>query len=79
MNSTDLTVSAVIERDGRFLIVEERASGVVVMNHPGGHIEAGESLEQARIDLAAALRLAARFDLHEGIEPVRKGPLRDLG
>jgi phosphatase NudJ len=47
MNSTDLTVSAVIERDGRFLIVEERASGVVVMNHPGGHIEAGESPEQA--------------------------------
>jgi len=47
MNKTDLTVSAVVERDGRFLIVEERASGVVVMNHPGGHIEAGESAEQA--------------------------------
>ena len=47
MNKTDLTVSAVVERDGRFLIVEERASGVVVMNHPGGHIEAGESPEQA--------------------------------
>ncbi len=28
----------------------------------------GESLEQARIDLAAALRLAARFGLHEGID-----------
>lgn len=47
MNRTDLTVSAVVERDGRFLIVEERSSGVVVMNHPGGHIEAGESPEQA--------------------------------
>ncbi len=47
MNRTDLTVSAVVERDGRFLIVEERASGVVVMNHPGGHIEAEESPEQA--------------------------------
>ncbi len=44
---TDLTVSAVVERDGRFLIVEERSSGVVVMNHPGGHIESGESPEQA--------------------------------
>ncbi len=47
MNRTDLTVSAVVECDGRFLIVEERASGVVVMNHPGGHIEAEESPEQA--------------------------------
>jgi 8-oxo-dGTP pyrophosphatase MutT (NUDIX family) len=47
MNRTDLTVSAVVERDGRFLIVEERSAGMVVMNHPGGHIEAGESPEQA--------------------------------
>jgi len=44
---TDLTVSAVIERGGRFLIVEERSSGVVVLNQPGGHIEAGESPEEA--------------------------------
>ncbi len=47
MHVTDLTVSAVIERDGRFLIVEERSSGIVVMSHPGGHIESGESPEQA--------------------------------
>jgi len=44
---TDLTVSAVVEQGGRFLIVEERSSGVVVVNQPGGHIEAGESPEQA--------------------------------
>ena len=47
MLPTDLTVSAVVERDGQFLIVEERSSGVVVLNQPGGHIEAGESPEQA--------------------------------
>ena len=47
MHVTDLTVSAVIERDGRFLIVEERSSGIVVIYHPGGHIESGESPEQA--------------------------------
>ncbi|GMR17411.1 MAG: NUDIX hydrolase [Gammaproteobacteria bacterium] len=47
MLSTDLTVAAVVERDGRFLIVEERASGSVVITQPGGHIEAGESPEQA--------------------------------
>ncbi len=46
MNRTDLTVSAVIEQDGRFLVVEEQSSGVIVINHPGGHIEAGESAEQ---------------------------------
>lgn len=47
MLPTDLTVSAVVERDGHFLIIEERASGVVVVNLPGGHIEAGESPEKA--------------------------------
>ena len=47
MIPTDLTVSAVVENDGQFLIVEERSSGVIVLNQPGGHIEAGESPEQA--------------------------------
>ena len=47
MLPTDLTVSAIVENDGRFLIVEERASGIVVLNQPGGHIEADESPEQA--------------------------------
>jgi len=36
-----------VENDGQFLIVEERSSGVIVLNQPGGHIEAGESPEQA--------------------------------
>jgi 8-oxo-dGTP pyrophosphatase MutT (NUDIX family) len=44
---TDLTVSSVVEDDGRFLIIEERSSGVDVVNQPGGHIEAGESPERA--------------------------------
>lgn len=47
MLPTDLTVSAVVEQDGRYLIVEERASGVMVLSQPGGHIETGESPEQA--------------------------------
>ncbi len=47
MLATDLTVSAVVEKDGKFLIVEERSSGKVVINQPGGHIEAGETPEQA--------------------------------
>lgn len=47
MYPTDLTVSAVVERGGRYLLVEERAMGAVVLNQPGGHIEAGESPEAA--------------------------------
>jgi len=42
-----LTVAAVIERDGRFLMVEEWVRGQRVLNQPAGHVEAGESLVQA--------------------------------
>ena len=47
MQPTALTVSAVIERNGQYLMVEEVASGAVVLNQPGGHLETGESPEQA--------------------------------
>lgn len=47
MLPTDLTVSAIVENESQFLIVEERASGVMVLNQPSGHIESGESPEQA--------------------------------
>lgn len=49
MLPTDLTVSAVVEKDGHYLIVEEYATGNAVLNQPGGHIEAGESPEVAAI------------------------------
>ncbi|MBT8091059.1 MAG: NUDIX hydrolase [Gammaproteobacteria bacterium] len=49
MQPTDLTVAAVVEHEGRFLLVEEYASGRRVFSQPGGHIEAGESPEQAVI------------------------------
>lgn len=42
-----MTVSAVIERDGEFLLVEERDRGQRVFNQPAGHLEDGESLLQA--------------------------------
>jgi len=41
------TVAAVIERDGRFLMVEELIDGRAVLNQPAGHLEEGESLSQA--------------------------------
>ena len=43
----DVTVAAVAERDGRFLLVEERASGRVVINQPAGHLEDGETFLEA--------------------------------
>jgi 8-oxo-dGTP pyrophosphatase MutT (NUDIX family) len=44
-----VTVAAVIERDGRFLLVQERESGRTVINQPAGHLEDGESLVAAVI------------------------------
>ena len=43
----DVTVAAVVERDGQFLVVEERVSGRVVVNQPAGHLEDGETLVKA--------------------------------
>ena len=43
----DVTVAAVIEREGRFLIVRERIRGRTVLNQPAGHLEDGETLLQA--------------------------------
>lgn len=40
----DVTVAAVIERDRRFLLVEERCAGRLVLNQPAGHLEHDESL-----------------------------------
>jgi 8-oxo-dGTP pyrophosphatase MutT (NUDIX family) len=42
-----LTVAAVVERHGRFLMVEEDIDGERVINQPAGHLEAGESLFEA--------------------------------
>jgi 8-oxo-dGTP pyrophosphatase MutT (NUDIX family) len=41
------TVAAVIERDGRFLLVEERIESRLVLNQPAGHLDPGESLVEA--------------------------------
>jgi 8-oxo-dGTP pyrophosphatase MutT (NUDIX family) len=44
-----VTVAAIIEQDGRFLLVQERESGRAVLNQPAGHLEDGESLVTAVI------------------------------
>lgn len=42
-----VTVAAVMERDGRFCLVEEEADGRIVYNQPAGHWEPGETLVAA--------------------------------
>lgn len=39
----NVTVAAIIERDGRFLLVEEDTPDGPRLNNPAGHLEAGES------------------------------------
>lgn len=43
----NVTVAAVIENEGRFLLVEEETSQGLRYNQPAGHLEAGESLVAA--------------------------------
>ncbi len=42
-----VTVAAVIEREGRFLLVEEQTAQGLRLNNPAGHLEPGESLVEA--------------------------------
>lgn len=46
-----VTVATVVQKDERFLLVEEYTDGVVhpVFNQPAGHVEAGETLIQAAL------------------------------
>lgn len=42
-----VTVAAIIEREGRYLLVEEETPEGLKLNNPAGHLELGESPEQA--------------------------------
>ena len=43
------TVAAITECDGKFLLVKEKVRGEIVFNQPAGHLNPGESLNQAVI------------------------------
>ena len=45
----NVTVAAVLERDGRFLLVEEQTDYGICYNQPAGHLECRESLIEAVI------------------------------
>jgi 8-oxo-dGTP pyrophosphatase MutT (NUDIX family) len=42
-----VTVAAIIERDGKFLLVEEETSDGIRFNQPAGHLDPNESLIEA--------------------------------
>ena len=45
----EVTVAAVIERDGLFLLIEEETERGALFNQPAGHLERGETLTAAVI------------------------------
>jgi|LNFM01.1.fsa_nt_gb 8-oxo-dGTP pyrophosphatase MutT (NUDIX family) len=52
MHTTELwkpnaVVATIVERDGRYLFVEEEADGRAVFNQPAGHLDPGETLLDA--------------------------------
>ena len=42
-----VTVAAIIERDGKFLLIEEHTPEGLRLNNPAGHLDPGESLVEA--------------------------------
>jgi 8-oxo-dGTP pyrophosphatase MutT (NUDIX family) len=44
---TRVTVAAIVEREGRYLVVEEQTPDGLMLNNPAGHLDPGESPLQA--------------------------------
>ncbi|HTQ37077.1 MAG TPA: NUDIX hydrolase [Steroidobacteraceae bacterium] len=45
----DLAAAAIVRREHRFLIVEERIHDSLVLNQPAGHVDDGESIVDAAV------------------------------
>lgn len=44
-----ITVATIVERNGRFLLIEEEVDDYTVVNQPAGHWEAGETFVEAAL------------------------------
>lgn len=78
MLTPELTVAAIVERDGRFLMVEEWASGSLVLNQPAGHVEPGEAfvaavIREVREESAWAFQPAAVTGIYHWQPPTGGG------
>lgn len=72
----NVTVAAIIERDGHFLLVEEDTRDGRRINQPAGHLEAGESIIEAVIretweETACQFRPSALVGIYQWRHPVR--------
>jgi len=75
-----LTVAAIIERQGRFLFVEEadKVSGLPVINQPAGHVDPGESLiEAVRREVREETGLAFTPETIVGFYPLKAANGKD--
>jgi ADP-ribose pyrophosphatase YjhB (NUDIX family) len=76
-----VTVAAVVENDGRFLMVEEEIDDRIVYNQPAGHLEQGESLVEAvvretREETGWHIRPTAVLGIHQWTSPGARTFLR---
>lgn len=63
--SPSVTVAAIIEREGRYLLVEEETPEGLRLNNPAGHLDPGESPEQGVV--REALEETARVFVPEAL------------
>lgn len=75
-----LTVAAIVERQGRFLVVEEpdKVTGLPVINQPAGHVEPGESVFDAvRREVREETGLAFTPEAIVGLYPLKAANGKD--
>ncbi len=49
MFKLEITVATILERNGRFLLVEEETEQGILLNQPAGHLEANETIQDAAV------------------------------
>ncbi len=72
----NVVVAAMVEHDGKFLLVEEEADGEAVLNQPAGHLDEGESLLDAVIretleETAWHIQPTALLGVYRWVHPAR--------